>query len=159
MLKEKVHLLLKSLPQKLRRHCVPLPDYAARFCERVQEAGSFGRGDLIDAIIADIRAQITISVLTSDFKPETLPAHHFMNFKVIDEHGRQLDMGRNLATLQAEFGTQARESFQKMAEANGGQGVSMRALSTSGGKVPRRRQCSMARPRPRPAGGEGRRCR
>jgi ATP-dependent helicase HrpA len=40
MLKEKVHLLLKSLPQKLRRHCVPLPDYAAKFCERVQEAGT-----------------------------------------------------------------------------------------------------------------------
>ena len=70
MLKEKVHLLLKSLPQKLRRHCVPLPDYAAKFCERVNEAGTFGRGDLIDAIIADIRAQITISVLTTDFKPE-----------------------------------------------------------------------------------------
>ncbi len=119
MLKEKVHLLLKSLPQKLRRHCVPLPDYAAKFCERVNEAGVFGRGDLIDAIIADIRKQLTIAVLTTDFKPETLPAHHFMNFKVIDEHGRQLDMGRNLATLQAEFGTQARESFQKMAETSG----------------------------------------
>ncbi|OEZ55410.1 ATP-dependent RNA helicase HrpA [Duganella sp. HH105] len=132
MLKEKVHLLLKSLPQKLRRHCVPLPDYAAKFCERVHEAGVFGRGDLVDAIIADIRSQITISVLTSDFKPETLPAHHFMNFKVIDEHGRQLDMGRNLATLQAEFGTQARESFQKMAESSGGQGVSMRALGSGG---------------------------
>jgi ATP-dependent helicase HrpA len=132
MLKEKVHLLLKSLPQKLRRHCVPLPDYAARFCERVLEAGTFGRGDLIDAIIADIRSQITISVLTTDFKPETLPAHHFMNFKVIDEHGRQLEMGRNLATLQAEFGTQARESFQKMAEVSGAQGVSMRALGTGG---------------------------
>jgi ATP-dependent helicase HrpA len=131
MLKEKVHLLLKSLPQKLRRHCVPLPDYAAKFCERVHQAGTFGRGDLIDAIIADIRAQITISVLSSDFKPETLPAHHFMNFKVIDEHGRQLEMGRNLATLQAEFGMQARESFQKMAE-SGGQGVSLRALSTGG---------------------------
>jgi ATP-dependent helicase HrpA len=116
MLKEKVHLLLKSLPQKLRRHCVPLPDYAARFCERVQDAGTFGRGDLLDAIIADIRAQTSLSVLVSDFKIETLPAHHFMNFKVIDEHGRQLDMGRNLATLQAEFGGQARQSFQKMAE-------------------------------------------
>ncbi|WP_332855596.1 ATP-dependent RNA helicase HrpA [Duganella sp. S19_KUP01_CR8] len=132
MLKEKVHLLLKSLPQKLRRHCVPLPDYAAKFCERVHEAGVFGRGDLVDAIIADIRKQITISVLTSDFKPETLAAHHFMNFKVIDEHGRQLEMGRNLATLQAEFGTQARESFQKMAESSGGQGVSMRALGSGG---------------------------
>lgn len=133
MLKEKVHLLLKSLPQKLRRHCVPLPDYAAKFCERVHEAGTFGRGDLIDAIIADIRSQITISVLTTDFKPETLPAHHFMNFKVIDEHGRQLEMGRNLATLQAEFGAQARESFQKMAETSGTQGVTMRALGTGGG--------------------------
>jgi ATP-dependent helicase HrpA len=116
MLKEKVHLLLKSLPQKLRRHCVPLPDYAAKFCERVHEAGVFGRGDLVDAIIADIRAQTSLAVLTTDFKVETLPAHHFMNFKVIDEHGRQLDMGRNLATLQAEFGGQARQSFQKLAE-------------------------------------------
>ncbi|MYM68443.1 ATP-dependent RNA helicase HrpA [Pseudoduganella sp. FT55W] len=129
MLKEKVHLLLKSLPQKLRRHCVPLPDYAAKFCERVEEAHAFGRGELIDAIIADIRKQITITPLTTDFKPETLPAHHFMNFKVIDEHGRQLDMGRNLATLQAEYGTQARESFQKMAEASGPQStVAARAV-------------------------------
>ncbi|MES2760268.1 MAG: ATP-dependent RNA helicase HrpA [Pseudomonadota bacterium] len=117
MLKEKVHLLLKSLPQKLRRHCVPLPDYAARFCERMEETGMFGRGDLVDAIIADIRTQTSLAVMTTDFKVETLPAHHFMNFKVIDEHGRQLDMGRNLATLQAEFGGQARQSFQKLAEA------------------------------------------
>jgi ATP-dependent helicase HrpA len=117
MLKEKVHLLLKSLPQKLRRHMVPLPDYAAKFCDRVHAKLAFGRGDLVDAIIADIREQITINVLTTDFKPETLPAHHFMNFKVIDEHGRQLDMGRNLAKLQGEYGSQARESFQKMAEA------------------------------------------
>ena len=117
MLKEKVHLLLKSLPQKLRRHCVPLPDYAARFCERMQDTGMFGRGDLVDAIIADIRTQTSLAVMTTDFKVETLAAHHFMNFKVIDEHGRQLDMGRNLATLQAEFGGQARQSFQKLAEA------------------------------------------
>ena len=117
MLKEKVHLLLKSLPQKLRRHCVPLPDYAARFCERMHETGMFGRGDLLDAIIADIRTQASLAVMTTDFKLETLPAHHFMNFKVIDEHGRQLDMGRNLASLQAEFGGQARQSFQKLAEA------------------------------------------
>ncbi len=116
MLKEKAHLLLKSLPQKLRRHCVPLPDYAAGFCERVHAANKFGKGSLIDALIADIREQITILVKTTDFKQETLPAHHSMNFKVVDEHGRQLDLGRNLAALQAEFGGQARESFQRLAE-------------------------------------------
>jgi ATP-dependent helicase HrpA len=112
MLKEKVHLLLKSLPQKLRRHCVPLPDYAAGFCERAP----FGKGNLIDTVIADVREQTGVQVKTTDFKLETLPAHHFMNFKVVDEHGRQLEMGRNLPGLQAEFGGQARESFQKIAE-------------------------------------------
>ncbi len=116
MLKEKVHLLLKSLPQKLRRHCVPLPDYAAGLCDRIHEHNAFGKGNLLDAVIADIRDQTGIATKTTDFKLETLPAHHFMNFKVIDEHGRQLDMGRNLASLQAEFGGQARESFQKLAE-------------------------------------------
>jgi ATP-dependent helicase HrpA len=140
MLREKVHLLLKSLPQKLRRHCVPLPDYAARFCERVHEAAVFGRGDLIDAIIADIRTQITINVLTTDFKPETLPAHHFMNFKVIDEHGRQLDMGRNLATLQAEFGGQARQSFQKLAEVSGVSGTGTPGAKVAGAQVASRLQ-------------------
>ncbi|MFL6634386.1 MAG: ATP-dependent RNA helicase HrpA [Massilia sp.] len=116
MLKEKVQLLLKSLPQKLRRHCVPLPEYAARFFERNEDPVQFGRGDLIDVLIADIHAQTGVRVMTTDFKLETLPAHLFMNFKVVDEHGRQLDMGRNLATLQAELGGQARQSFQRMAE-------------------------------------------
>jgi len=116
MLKEKVHLLLKSLPQKLRRHCVPLPEYAAGFCDRVQQHATFGQGALLDAIIADVREQLSLVVKVVDFKIETLPAHHFMNFKVVDEHGRQLEMGRNLAGLQAEFGGQARESFQRLAE-------------------------------------------
>jgi ATP-dependent helicase HrpA len=116
MLKEKVHLLLKSLPQKLRRHCVPLPDYAAGFCDRVHAAKKFAQGSLLDALIADVRQQTTTVIKLSDFKLETLPAHHFMNFKLIDEHGRQLDMGRNLSALQAEYGTQAREQFQKIVE-------------------------------------------
>jgi ATP-dependent helicase HrpA len=116
MLKEKTQLLLKSLPQKLRRHCVPLPEYAAGFYDRVETAHTFGRGSLLDALIADIREQKSIVVKTADFKLETLPAHLFMNFKVIDEHGRQLDMGRNLAALQAELGGQARASFQRLAE-------------------------------------------
>jgi ATP-dependent helicase HrpA len=116
MLKEKVHLLVKSLPQKLRRHCVPLPDYAAAFCDRVEARHGFGRGSLLDTLIADVREQTGVAVKTTDFKLETLPAHHFMNFKVVDEHGRQLEMGRNLPALQTEFGGQARQSFQKLAE-------------------------------------------
>ncbi|WP_423709886.1 ATP-dependent RNA helicase HrpA [Undibacterium sp. WLX3042] len=113
MLKEKVHLLIKSLPQKIRRHCVPLPEYAAGFCER----NDFGKGNFLDAVIADIREQKGLLCKTTDFKFETLPVHLTMNFKIVDEHGRQLEMGRNLANLRAEFGGQARESFQKIASA------------------------------------------
>ena len=38
-----------------------------------------------------------------------------MNFKVVDEHGRQLGQGRNLGALKAEWGKQARGAFQALA--------------------------------------------
>ncbi|WGS40813.1 ATP-dependent RNA helicase HrpA [Burkholderia sp. JSH-S8] len=117
MLKEKVQLLLKSLPQKLRRHCVPLPDYAAGFVERMGRE-RFGAGGLVEALIADVRAQTQVMMKASDFKLETLAAHLFMNFKVIDEHGRQLAMGRNLAQLRQELGAQAQQQFQRIAAAS-----------------------------------------
>jgi ATP-dependent helicase HrpA len=115
MLKEKAHLLLKSLPQKLRRHCVPLPEYAAGFVERCGGRAQDGRL-LTDALIDDLRDQRSLVCRLEDFKRETLPAHLSMNFKVIDEHGRQLAMGRSLPQLRAELGGQAQKSFQTVAE-------------------------------------------
>jgi ATP-dependent helicase HrpA len=38
-----------------------------------------------------------------------------MNFRVVDEHGRQLGHGRNLGALKAELGAQARGAFQALA--------------------------------------------
>jgi ATP-dependent helicase HrpA len=115
MLKEKVHLLLKSLPQKLRRHCVPLPEYAQGFVDRSRSmAAPIG---LLDALIRDVRAQVGVACAPADFKLESLPAHLTMNFKVVDPEGRQLAMGRNLASLQAELGAQARQQFQRAADA------------------------------------------
>ncbi|MBC8751079.1 MULTISPECIES: ATP-dependent RNA helicase HrpA [Paraburkholderia] len=129
MLKEKAQLLLKSLPQKLRRHCVPLPEYAAGFAER-HNAQRFGAGGLLEALIADVREQTQVAMKQSDFKLETLPAHLFMNFKVIDEHGRQLAMGRNLSQLRAELGAQAQQHFQRLVS-----GAAGAALADAGGGV------------------------
>src|SRR5690606_37789314 len=105
----------KSLPQKMRRHCVPLPDYAAGFVERWFERATQPDRGLLEAISADMWEQVKIRPLRSDFKPETLPAHLFMNFKVVDEHRRMLSGGRNLDQLKAEHGKQAQASFQKVA--------------------------------------------
>src|SRR5690625_2361341 len=114
MLKEKVHLLLRSLPQRIRRHCVPLPDYAQGFFERWFDQASDPQMDLLDAIAQDMHEQVGVRPARSDFKPETLPAHLFMNFKVIDEHGRMLSGGRNLDQLKAEHQQQAQELFQEV---------------------------------------------
>ncbi|MFM0171953.1 ATP-dependent RNA helicase HrpA [Paraburkholderia sediminicola] len=127
MLKEKTQLLLKSLPQKLRRHCVPLPEYAAGFVDR-HSGPRFGAGGLLESLIADIREQTQVAMKQSDFKLETLPPHLFMNFKVVDEHGRQLAMGRNLSQLRAELGGQAQQHFQKIASSAAGA-----ALADAGG--------------------------
>ncbi|MFL9946508.1 ATP-dependent RNA helicase HrpA [Paraburkholderia agricolaris] len=127
MLKEKTQLLLKSLPQKLRRHCVPLPEFAAGFVER-HSGPRFGAGGLLESLIADIREQTQVAMKQADFKLETLTPHLFMNFKVIDEHGRQLAMGRNLSQLRAELGGQAQQHFQKIA--SGAAGI---ALADAGG--------------------------
>lgn len=113
MLKDKVQALLRSLPQKIRRHCVPLPEYAAAFISR----HALGEHDLVETLIADIREQTQQAVRASDFKLETVSAHLQMNFKVIDEHGRQLALGRNLAQLRGELGALAQQHFQALAAA------------------------------------------
>ena len=116
MCEEKTLLLLKSLPQKLRRHCVPLPEYAKSFLERMLEEKHFGVGDYLDSLIADIRKEKGLEIKRTDFRPEALPAHSFMNYRLIDEHGRQLDLERNLSRLRAEYGETARSAFQAIAQ-------------------------------------------
>ena len=116
MCEEKVLLLLKSLPQKLRRHCVPLPDYAKSFLERKLEDKQFGAGDFLDSLISDIRKERGLEIKRTDFRPEALPLHSSMNFRLIDEHGRQLEVERNLARLRSDYGETARSAFQAIAQ-------------------------------------------
>jgi ATP-dependent helicase HrpA len=111
LLKEKVQLLAKSLPQKLRHRLGPLAEFAAEF------AAAAGPGDtpLAQAIARHARTTRDLVVPLDAFRPETVPAHLWMNFRVVDEHGRQLGMGRNFAQLRAELGREAGEQFAELA--------------------------------------------
>jgi ATP-dependent helicase HrpA len=88
-----------------------LPDFAAEFCASVP----FAQGGLLDALLKAVRERTQLAVQRNDFKLEQLQPHLFMNFRINDEHGRQLGMGRDLAGLKAEFGAQARSAFQALA--------------------------------------------
>ena len=111
MLKDKVLVLCKSLHQKARSRLVPLPDFAAEFCELTD----FGQGSLMDALLKAVRERTQLAVQKADFKLEQVPPHLLMNLRVVDEHGRQLGMGRHVAALKAEWGAQARGAFQALA--------------------------------------------
>jgi ATP-dependent helicase HrpA len=115
MLKEKVQALLKSLPQKPRSRFVPLPESAGRLAARLSDEGHWTNGSLTQALLTIVRAETSLDVKRADFKLDMLPPHLFMNFLVVDEHGRQLGMGRNLGALKAELGAKARGAFQALA--------------------------------------------
>ncbi len=116
LLVEKVVQLVKTLPQKLRRHLVPVPEFAAQFCREVlpSEDGNVGwveRSEthqyfntaLLQALARYIREQKQMDVPLDAFRMEQLPAHLLMNFVVVDEHGRTLGVSRNFAQLRAEL--------------------------------------------------------
>ena len=111
MLKDKVLALVKSLHQRPRSRLMPLAEYAKAFVAETADAS----GGLLDALLAHVRARTQLDVRRNDFKLEQLAPHLFMNFQIVDEHGRQLGMGRNCAALKAELGDQARSAFQALA--------------------------------------------
>ncbi|WP_204734866.1 ATP-dependent RNA helicase HrpA [Hydrogenophaga laconesensis] len=115
MLKEKVLALLKTLHQRPRSRLVPLPATAERFAQKLCEPAAFASGNLMDAVLKLVREATQLDIQRNDIKVDMLSPHHFMHLRVVDEHGRQLGQGRNLAALKAELGAQARGAFQALA--------------------------------------------
>ena len=103
ILAEKVAQLLKTLPQKIRRNLVPVPEFAAGFCRTVQPSAT----PLLQALARYIREQKQLDTPLDAFRLEQLPPHLYMNFRVLDEHGRQLGMSRNFAQLHSELAPRA----------------------------------------------------
>ncbi len=111
MLVAKVQTLAKSLHQRPRSRLVPLPEFAQQFCAEVP----FAQGSLGEVLLKAVRERTQLPVQRADFKAEQLSPHQVMNFVVVDEHGRQLGMGRDLSALKSQWGHQARSAFQALA--------------------------------------------
>ena len=92
MLRDKVLALLKSLHQSPRGWC--------RCPDRRQPRPGAGlwQGSLVEALLKGrAPAHAAGHQARNDFKLDMLSPHLFMNYRVVDEHGRQLGMGRNLS--------------------------------------------------------------
>ena len=142
MLSAKLTALLKSLHQRPRSRLVPLPDFVAAF----MGTHPFGQGALMDVLLKAVRERSQIDVMRNDIKLDMLLAHQFMNFRVVDDNGRQLGMGRHLATLKAELGGQARSAFQALAALKLGSSLAAPAVSSGALTGPAGAPAGAARP-------------
>ena len=115
MLKDKIQALLKTLPQKPRGRLVPLPQSAQALFDELGQDDVFGVGSLMAALLKRVKARVDLDLKPTDFKADMLSPHFWCHFVVVDEHGRQLAQGRNLGSLKAQLGPQARGAFQALA--------------------------------------------
>ncbi|MGB4228779.1 MAG: ATP-dependent RNA helicase HrpA [Candidatus Dechloromonas phosphoritropha] len=121
LLKEKLVQLIKTLPQKIRAKLVPVPEFTEEFLSTVASQDKKLNQGIISPLIDYILEARGLNArgweVTPDaFRPDALPPHFSMNYKLIDEHGRQLDMNRSLVALRGEWGNSAKEEFAELHE-------------------------------------------
>ena len=81
-------------------------EFAARFTAAVPPSDL----PLTEALRRFIRNELNLEVPVDSFRPDSAPPHLHMNFRVLDEHGRQLDMSRTSPRLSANMAQRRRTS-------------------------------------------------
>jgi ATP-dependent helicase HrpA len=131
LLEEKIAALIKGLPQSLRRNFVPVPEFARAAADALQShawgAGSGKSEDtptphaplpMLQDALAAFLAQRTGQVIPRDaWRPEALPQHLRMNFRILDDKGGVLAEGRDLEALRRQLGIQASQAMARTTSA------------------------------------------
>ncbi len=89
--------LLRSLPKQLRVNFVPAPNHATAFLAAV----SPGQEPLLDALERHLRAVTGVHVPREAWDWDKVPTHLRPTYRVVDEDGRELSRGKDLAALKA----------------------------------------------------------
>ncbi len=111
LLEEKVAALMKTVPQKHRHRLQPVAESAAAFMA-AYEAGEFDTDEpLLKMLQRFVEERVQLKLPLESFRTENLKPHCFMNFRVIDEHGRVMGQSRNLMDLRARFREQVAARF------------------------------------------------
>ncbi|MDB5863595.1 MAG: ATP-dependent helicase [Betaproteobacteria bacterium] len=123
MLREKVTWSMKALPKGIRKHLFPLPEQVTSFLQSVDAAvvaqapSRAVRSPFSDALRKFVQRRIGEPIPEKAWDDREMPAHLRMNFRVIDEAGRELAAGRDLLALKGQLGQAAQLTFGEQAEA------------------------------------------
>jgi ATP-dependent helicase HrpA len=107
MVAEKVTALLRSLPKTIRVTYVPIPETA----ERVTREMKYREQPLLVSVAHQLGKISGTPVPVDAFRPQELPDYLHMNFRVVDEAGKQVAVGRDLDAIRKDLRIEARHSF------------------------------------------------
>lgn len=108
LLKEKLIALIKAMPKPVRRNYVP----AINFAEAALAVMPVREGNLLEAFSRQLHRMGGSVVPGEAWRPAELPLHLQMNYRVIDEQGKVLCEGRDLAALQQQMSGKVRKSLR-----------------------------------------------
>ncbi|MGQ0501107.1 MAG: ATP-dependent RNA helicase HrpA [Panacagrimonas sp.] len=96
LLPARIEGLIRTLPQALRRHCVPAADYADALFNSLEPAA----GALLPAICTRLKSMTGLELKPEDFAPGKLDAHLRPRFVLEDAQGQVLADAESLDALQ-----------------------------------------------------------
>ena len=110
LLEQKAAQFVKTLPQKYRHRLQPVDVFVAAFAEGAQ--GVHGADEpFLRALTRAAEEKMQLKLPLDAFRSEMVPAHFFMNFRAVGEHGRILGQSRNLQELRSRYAREIEQSF------------------------------------------------
>ncbi|GAB3100238.1 ATP-dependent RNA helicase HrpA [Pseudomaricurvus hydrocarbonicus] len=108
ILREKCIQLVKGLPKQWRKHFVPVPNY-------VDEAlASLSPDDvpLTEALGHQLKRQTSVDIPQDQWQQVQVDDYYRFNIQVVDERGKVLAQGRDLATLRERYRDQLQQTLK-----------------------------------------------
>jgi len=99
-LNEKIFALIRSLPKGIRTAFVPAQEHADEAFRDLKP----GDESLVVELARYLSRRRRVSVSPGSFRPDHLPDHLRMNFRVVDEDGKTVASGRDIDELRGRLG-------------------------------------------------------
>ncbi len=106
LMDEKVEALIRSLPKQVRRELGPAPQVA----EKVARELRFGQRPLLPSVAELLTKAAGVRITPDMFAADKLAPHLLLNVRVVDEKGKKLGEGRDVAALREQVGVRPEEA-------------------------------------------------
>ncbi|HET7596323.1 MAG TPA: ATP-dependent RNA helicase HrpA, partial [Burkholderiales bacterium] len=111
LIREKIGYAFKALPKVLRRQLVPAAPHVTAFLVAHDQAAGAALPSLPQALQRYVQRVIGQAVDPEVVAEIAYPPHLRMNFRIVDEAGRELAGGRDLDALKSQLGEAAQLTF------------------------------------------------